>query len=59
VEAITHVEIHHDRANVASAGVPRKLGFRFVGEYPAAPSAPAEAGIEWRWRLDVAGSGAV
>jgi ribosomal-protein-serine acetyltransferase len=48
----SHVEIHHDRANVASAGVPRKLGFAFMGEQPDEPEAPAEVGIEWRWRMD-------
>jgi hypothetical protein len=26
VPEITQVEIHHDKANVASAGVPRSLG---------------------------------
>lgn len=49
---ITHVEIHHDKANRASAGVPRKLGFQFVGEEPCEPAAPAEVGIEQRWRMD-------
>ena len=49
---ITHVEIHHDKANIASAGVPRRLGFAFVGEEPDEPEAPAEIGIECRWRMD-------
>jgi len=49
---ITHVEIHHDKANRASAGVPRKLGFRWLGEAPDKPEAPADLGIEWRWRMD-------
>jgi ribosomal-protein-serine acetyltransferase len=49
---IAHVEIHHDKANTRSAGVPRKLGFRFVGEEPDEPDAPAEIGIECRWRLE-------
>ena len=31
---ITHVEIHHDKANRTSAGVPRKLGYQLVGEAP-------------------------
>jgi len=51
IPGITHVEIHHDKANTRSAGVPRKLGFRFVGEEPDEPDAPAEVGIECRWRL--------
>jgi ribosomal-protein-serine acetyltransferase len=29
---IEHVEIHHDKANEASAGVPRRLGYRFIDE---------------------------
>jgi GrpB-like predicted nucleotidyltransferase (UPF0157 family)/RimJ/RimL family protein N-acetyltransferase len=49
---ISHVEIHHDKANVASAGVPRKLGFQFAGETRDQREAPADLGIEWRWRMD-------
>ena len=49
---ITHVEIHHDKANLASAGVPRKLGYRWLGESPDTPGAPLELGLEWRWRMD-------
>jgi ribosomal-protein-serine acetyltransferase len=49
---ITHVEIHHDKANLASAGVPRKLVFRLVDEGPRQPTAPADVGIECRWRMD-------
>ena len=49
---VTHVEIHHDKANVASAGVPRKLGFSLLGEFPDVVEAPAEMGIECRWRMD-------
>lgn len=51
VPGITRVEIHHDKANRASAAVPRKLGYRFIGEVPDEPEAPAETGIECRWRL--------
>ncbi|MGA2282085.1 MAG: GNAT family N-acetyltransferase [Candidatus Dormibacteria bacterium] len=49
---ITVVEIHHDRANLASEGVPRKLGFMLIGESPQrSPAAPAESGI-WRvWMM--------
>lgn len=50
--SIDYVEIHHDKANTASAGVPRKLGFRLIGEQPDKPQAPAESGIECRWRMD-------
>jgi RimJ/RimL family protein N-acetyltransferase len=48
------VEIHHDRANLASEGVPRKLGFVLVGEHPrpsSLPPAPAESGISRIWRM--------
>ena len=45
------VEIHHDRANVASAGVAAALGFERVGERRRAPQAPADEGVDWIWRL--------
>jgi RimJ/RimL family protein N-acetyltransferase len=50
--SITHVEIHHDKANLASAGVPRKLGFEWMGEVADEPEAPGDVGIECRWRMD-------
>ena len=49
--AIDRVEIHHDRANVASGGVPAKLGFEHVGDARRAPQAPGEEGVERVWRL--------
>jgi hypothetical protein len=52
VPGMTRAEIHHDKANRASAGVPRKLGFRWLGESRDEPEAPAELGIEWRWRIE-------
>jgi RimJ/RimL family protein N-acetyltransferase len=50
---IDRVEIKHDEANAASAGVPRKLGFTRIGPqpYPGGPMAPAETGIDVLWRL--------
>jgi ribosomal-protein-serine acetyltransferase len=48
----THVEIHHDRANVASGAVPRRLGFRLVAEVEREPEAPAETGVACWWRAD-------
>lgn len=45
------VEIHHDRANRASAGVPRRLGYRLIAEVPDEAEAPAEIGVECPWRL--------
>jgi RimJ/RimL family protein N-acetyltransferase len=49
---ISGVEIHHDKANQASAGVPRKLGFQWLGEWRDEPEAPSDLGIEWRWRME-------
>lgn len=48
---ITHVEIHHDKANEASAGVPRKLGYKLVSRVPEGVVAPAEVGISCHWRI--------
>jgi ribosomal-protein-serine acetyltransferase len=45
------VEIHHDVANEASAGVARKAGFSAVGTVPRTPSAPADTGTDRRWVL--------
>lgn len=49
---ITHVEIHHDKANTASAGVPKRLGFSLLAEIPDEVEAPAEIWIECQWRMD-------
>ena len=51
-EGIRRVEIHHDKENVASAGVPRRLGYRFIGERPSDEPAPGGAGISWVWRTE-------
>jgi RimJ/RimL family protein N-acetyltransferase len=48
---IAFVEIHHDRANTASSGVPRKLGFELVAVRPDAIEAPGEVGIDCCWRI--------
>ena len=52
VDAISHVEIHHDAANAASQRIPEKLGFVRVGEKPDTAAAPSEIGIDVTWRLD-------
>lgn len=44
------VEIHCDAANVASAAVPRKLGYLMTGVEPRTPRAQAETGIDQIWR---------
>jgi ribosomal-protein-serine acetyltransferase len=51
VPGIERVEIHHDRANVASRGVPERLGFRFAGESPDEVTAPGEEGVDWAWEM--------
>ena len=50
---IDRVEIVHDEANVASSGVPRKLGVAEIARRPrpAGPQAPAESGTDVVWRL--------
>jgi RimJ/RimL family protein N-acetyltransferase len=48
---ISRVEIHHDQANEASAGVPRTLGFRHVREVTDTPQAPGEVGVSWEWQV--------
>ncbi|MBO0729615.1 MAG: GNAT family N-acetyltransferase, partial [Acidimicrobiaceae bacterium] len=48
---VTRVEIHHDKANTASAGIPRKLGFQMVRETPDRADAPSELGVSWEWQL--------
>ncbi len=52
VPGITHVEIHTDKANTKSQGVPGRLGFLFVGETPDEIHAPAELGVDCAWRMD-------
>ena len=52
---VGRVEIHHDEANSASAGVPAALGFSRVGVFPQIPAgASAETGREVRWRMQEA-----
>lgn len=46
------VEIHHDRANVRSGAIPRRLGFVHAGTgTPAVPGGTATTGVNdvWRW----------
>jgi RimJ/RimL family protein N-acetyltransferase len=48
---IDRLEIHHDRANLASGRVPAKLGFTLVREVPDEILAPGETGVSREWRL--------
>jgi ribosomal-protein-serine acetyltransferase len=52
VPGITFVEIHHDKANLASRRVPEKLGYTFVGETQDSVTSPGEVGIDCGWRMD-------
>ncbi len=51
------VQIHHDDANAASGGVARRAGFTDLGTFAVEPVAPADTGVERRWRLERAGAG--
>lgn len=53
LDAVDHLEIHHDAANLASGRVAEKAGFRRVEERPDEVSAPGEVGIEVVWRLQL------
>jgi len=48
---VDRVEIIHDELNVASGGVPRKLGFTEVGRQPLSDPAPGGNGVGVVWRL--------
>jgi ribosomal-protein-serine acetyltransferase len=50
---VARVQIWHDIANTASAGVPRRLGFTEVGRRspPREPAFGGEAGIDVIWEL--------
>jgi RimJ/RimL family protein N-acetyltransferase len=48
---IERVEIHHDTNNEASAAVPRRLGFTWLGAFVDEVLAPAECGVEGRWAM--------
>ncbi|MGD1010978.1 MAG: GNAT family N-acetyltransferase [Acidimicrobiales bacterium] len=49
---VTHIEIHHDKANVRSGRVPFKLRYELVSEVQAKIDAPGETGVRWVWRMD-------
>ena len=55
VPGIERVEIHHDKANVASAGIPRRLGFTLAEETIDAVTSPGEVGIDCEWRITPSG----
>ena len=49
---VDRVEIVHDELNVASGGVPRKLGFTEVGRRPIDPRPATGTGVGVVWRLE-------
>jgi ribosomal-protein-serine acetyltransferase len=49
---VTHVEIHHDKANRASGRVPLKLGYELVRELADEITAPGESGVSCVWRME-------
>jgi len=51
IAGIDRVEIHHDRANVRSGAVPRKLGFVLLREEASEAVAPSETGITCIWAV--------
>ena len=48
---IDRIEIRHDRANLASEGVPRRLGYSLVGEEPGVVATPEQSGVHLVWRI--------
>ncbi|MEY4995985.1 MAG: hypothetical protein RLZ67_710 [Actinomycetota bacterium] len=49
IPEVQRVHISHDIANVASQGVPQRLGFTILREYPREPQAPSEIGQVRLW----------
>ena len=54
---VTRVEIHCDEANIASAAIPRKLGYRLDRIDEREPEAPGERGHRMIWVRDAPGPG--
>jgi RimJ/RimL family protein N-acetyltransferase len=48
---VARVEIQMDRANVRSAAVPRRLGYRLVREEEREPFAPGHTGVTLVWEV--------
>ena len=51
---VDRVEIVHDELNVASGGIPRKLGFTEVERRPLDLPGPQGSGVGVVWRLSLA-----
>jgi RimJ/RimL family protein N-acetyltransferase len=52
---VARVEIHTDEANVTSAAIPRRLGYRLDRVDRCPPGAPAESGRRQIWVIERAG----
>jgi RimJ/RimL family protein N-acetyltransferase len=48
---IDRIEIHHDRANQASAAIPAHLGYTLESTHPRPRSAPSEEGFTCVWSI--------
>ncbi|MGZ4722983.1 MAG: GNAT family N-acetyltransferase [Ilumatobacteraceae bacterium] len=48
---VERVEIHHDKANIASEKIPRRLGFTLADETDDVVTSPGEIGIDCRWLM--------
>lgn len=51
LEWVNHVEIHHDKENLASGAVPAGLGYLMIEEVYKPPLAEADSGHDVIWRL--------
>jgi RimJ/RimL family protein N-acetyltransferase len=53
LDGVRSVQIWHDEANIASGGVPRRLGFTEIGRRtpPREPASGNEAGVDVVWEL--------
>jgi RimJ/RimL family protein N-acetyltransferase len=56
VPDVTAVEIHCDVANVRSAAIPQRLGYRLVDTRPVEVTSPGCVGREQIWRLELSSS---
>lgn len=54
IDGVHRVEIHCDEANVASASVPRRLGYRLAAVVDDEVEAPGESGRSMIWLTDAA-----
>ncbi|QUH02895.1 GNAT family N-acetyltransferase [Saccharopolyspora erythraea] len=46
---VDHLQIRHDRANTASSGIPRRLGFTETEHRTKDPERPSQSGVEVVW----------